>query len=129
MNVFEEPYAFQKLIGFSSTRWEADEAVVTLPLATKHTSRYGIPHGGIHATLMDTAMGFAGCFTGEAEDKKLAMTLSLTVNDIGPIKGEKLIATGRKVGGGAKTFFAEGRIEDDLGNLVATATGTFRYRG
>jgi len=129
VNVFEDPYEFQKLIGFQITRWEVDTAEVTLPLETKHTNRYGIPHGGIHATLMDTAMGFSGCFTGEAEDKKLAMTLSLTVNYVGPIKGKTLIATGRKVGGGAKTFFAEGRIEDDLGNLVATATGTFRYRG
>lgn len=129
VDVFEDPYEYQKLIGFKITRWEPDFAEVTLSLARKHTNRYGIPHGGIHATLMDTALGFSGCFTGDSEAKKLAMTLSLTVNYVGPIKGTSLIATGRKVGGGAKTFFASGEIRDDLGNLVATATGTFRYRG
>ena len=44
-------------------------------------------------------------------------------------KGTRLIASGKRTGGGAKTFFAEGRITDDEGTLVATATGVFRYRG
>ena len=86
------------------------------------------PHGGVHATLLDSAMGFAGCYTGDPDRQQNALTLSLTVNYVGQAQGSRLIAEGRRIGGGRKTYFAEGRLTDDLGNLVATASGTFRYR-
>ena len=50
------------------------------------------------------------------------------MNYVGQAQGSRLIAEGRRIGGGRKTYFAEGRLTDDLGNLVATASGTFRYR-
>ncbi|WGI23197.1 PaaI family thioesterase [Amylibacter sp. IMCC11727] len=127
-DLLEDPYEYQKLIGFDIVEWEQDHAKLHLQLATKHGNRYGIPHGGIHATLLDTCMGFAGCYTGDRETPQLAMTLSLTVQYLSRPKGTLLIATGRKTGGGRKTFFAEGDITDDTGELIAKGTGTFRYR-
>ena len=91
-------------------------------------NRYGIAHGGVHAVMLDTVMGYCGCYTGDRDDPKLAMTLSLNVNYIGQAKGNVLIAEGRRTGGGRKTFFAEATIMDELGTKVATGTGVFRYR-
>ncbi len=125
----EDPYPLQRHLDFRITDWSPDFARVELPLAEFLMNRYGIPHGGIHAVLLDTAMGFSGCFTGDRDNPRLAMTLSLTVNYIGQAKGTMLIAEGRRTGGGRKTFFAEGSVADDLGNPVATASGVFRYRG
>ena len=34
----------------------------------------------------------------------------------------------RRIGGGRRTFFAEGQVKDNTGHLIATVTGTFRYR-
>lgn len=127
--LIEDPYAFQKHLGFRIVDWSQDYCRLELPFQTYLTNRYGILHGGIHATLLDTAMGFAGCFTGDAQNKQLAMTLSLNVNYLGQMKGGTLVAEGFRTGGGARTFFARGEVGDELGNLVSTGTGVFRYRG
>ena len=124
----EPPYPWQDTLGFSVTGWGPDMAEITLPLAPKHANRYGIVHGGVLASILDTAMGFAGCYTGDANRVQLAMTLSMTVNFLSVARGQTLIAEGRKTGGGAKTFFAEATITDDTGAVIATATGVFRYR-
>ncbi|MFU1478272.1 PaaI family thioesterase [Roseovarius sp. C7] len=124
----EKRSAFQSHIGFEVTDWQEDFARVEAPIAPFMGNRQGIPHGGVHATLLDSAMGFAGCYTGDPDRQQNALTLSLTINYVGQAKGTRLIAEGRRIGGGRKTYFAESRLTDDLGNLVATASGTFRYR-
>ena len=60
---------------------------------------------------------------------RLAMTLSLNINYLGQARSGTLIAEGSRTGGGRKTFFADGKITDDKGTVVATGTGVFRYRG
>ena len=127
-DLLEDPYAYQQLIGFQIMEWAQDHCLLHLPLAEKHGNRYGIPHGGVHATLLDTVMGFAGCYTGDRARPQLAMTLSLTAQYLSRPKGKLLIAKGRKTGGGRKTFFAEAEITDETGELIAKGTGTFRYR-
>ena len=124
----EAPYPLETHLGYQLTLWEPDRAVVELPLAPHLANRQGLPHGGIHATILDTAMGYAGCFTGDADAPQMALTLSLTVNYLSRPNGTRLIADARRTGGGASTFFAEAEVRDDTGDLIATATGVFRYR-
>ena len=128
-DIVEEPYPFQSHLGFDFDAWRPDYCRLVLPLAPALMNRYGIPHGGIHAAMLDSAMGFAGCYTGNRDAPLLAMTLSLNVNYLGQAHGGTLITEGTRTGGGRKTFFAEGRVTDDHGTLVATGTGVFRYRG
>ncbi|WP_108661605.1 PaaI family thioesterase [Acuticoccus kandeliae] len=125
----EEPhYALQAHLGFKMVAWTEDFSAFELPLAPHLMNRYGIPHGGIYATMLDTVMGYAGCYTGDPEDVRLAMTLSLTTNFLSRPRGERLIIEGRRIGGGRTTFFADGTVVDETGELVATGSGTFRYR-
>lgn len=124
----EEPYAFQRLIGFRMTAWSDGVARFELPLKPDLMNRYGIPHGGVYASLLDTVMGFAGSWTGDPEDRRMAMTLSLTTNFLARPAGDLLLGEGRRTGGGRSTYFAEGWLTDAEGRLVATGTGTFRYR-
>lgn len=125
----EEPYPFQAHVGFEIADWSDGYCRVEQPMVPHIGNRYGIPHGGVHATLLDTAMGYAICFTGNPDDKQLAMTLSLNVQYLGVAKGQRLIAEGRRTGGGRSTVFAEGEIKDENANLIATATAVFRLRG
>ncbi len=124
----EAPYPLEAHLGYTLTLWEEDRAVVEIPLRPHLSNRQGLPHGGIHATLMDTAMGYAGCYTGDATAPKMALTLSLTVNFLSRPKGTRLVAEARRVGGGKSTFYAEAEVRDDLDELIATGTGVFRYR-
>lgn len=128
-DIVEEPYPFQSHLGFAFAAWSADYCRLELPLTPALMNRYGIPHGGVHAAMLDSAMGFAGCYTGDKDAPRLAMTLSLNVNYLGQARGGTLIAEGRRTGGGRKTFFADGKITDEHGTVIATGTGVFRYRG
>lgn len=125
----EDPYPFQRHMGFYLADWREDYARFELPVQEFLGNRYGILHGGVTAVMCDTAMGYAGCFTGDPENRRLGMTMSLNVNYLGQIKGELLIAEARRTGGGRKSFFAEATVSDELGNVAATGTGVFRYRG
>ncbi|MEJ6502374.1 MAG: PaaI family thioesterase [Rhodobacterales bacterium] len=127
-DILEDPYEFQKLLGFTITEWTHDLCELHQPMHKGLGNRYGIPHGGIYASLLDTVMGYSGCFTGSKDNLKQAMTLSLNVSYLSRPKGKILIATGQRIGGGARTFFAEAKLCDETGEFIASASGTFRYR-
>ena len=95
-------------------------------MSARHHNRHGIPHGGVAATLLDTAMGYAGSFCPWPGRVRKATTLSLTVNYLAQPRGRRLIAEGRQTGGGRKSFFVEGTLRDDLGTLVATGSAAMR---
>lgn len=125
---FESDYPLQAHLGFEMVEWTEERVVFRQPIVPEIGNRYGIPHGGVYGVLLDTAMGYAGCFTGDPNRKIMGMTLSMTVNFIAQPGGTVLWTTGRKRGGGRKTFFADGEVHDDLGTLIATGSGSFRYR-
>jgi len=127
-DLIEEPYAFQTLLGFELTEWRKDFCALRQPIVDHLGNRYGIPHGGVYAVLLDTVMGYCGCFTGKHDEKLLAMTLNMNVSYLSRPKGKMLLAEGRRIGGGARTFFAEGTLSDETGELIAKASGTFRFR-
>ena len=126
--LLEAPSALQSHLGYRLTDWSEGFARVELPLEPFLMNRQGLPHGGMHATLLDTAMGFAGCYTGDPARAQMALTLSLTVNYLGQARGGLLIAEARRTGGGKSTYFAEGTVRDETGVLIATGSGVFRYR-
>jgi len=91
-----------------------------------HMNRQDVLHGGIVATILDAALGYA-CSRHLAEDAGIAVvTVSLTVNFIAATQAAAVIATGRVTGGGYKTVFAEGEVKTVDGLLLATATGVFK---
>lgn len=127
-NLIEEPYAMQRLIGFAMEDWSEGYARFRLPLRPALMNRYGIPHGGLYAVLLDTVLGYAGSWTGDADRRQMVMTLTLTTNFLSRPAGQVLIGEGRRTGGGKSTYFAEGTVTDETGVVVANGSGAFRYR-
>lgn len=123
-----ENYPFQELLGYRLTRWEEDLAVAEMPVSEKIYNRHGIPHGGVYCTLLDTVSGYCGTYVPMGEPRRLAMTVSLSVNFVGRPSGATMIATARKTGGGRNMFFTELELRCSDGNLVATGQGAMRYR-
>jgi uncharacterized protein (TIGR00369 family) len=81
-------------------------------------------HGGVLATLMDTAMGSA-VFTCLG-DGAYYTTLELKANFIRPVRagGERLTCVGQTIHVGRSTATAEARITGPGGALIAHATST-----
>lgn len=117
-----------ELIGHRVTSVEPGRAEVTLDVREAHCNRGGGVHGGIYCVLMDTVGGFAGIHTTDPDAMRTFITLTLTTNYLGQPQGRRMIATGRLRAGGRSTFFSDMEIHDELGNLLATGSGTFKYR-
>jgi uncharacterized protein (TIGR00369 family) len=124
----EPPPGFQTLMGFELVRWNPGEAEVVLRTAEKHLNRGGSPHGGVLATLIDVAGGYAGCYCATAGRAMSAQTISMSVAFVGRTKGPSLRARGRIIGGGRRIFFAGVEIEGDDGTLVASGQASYAYR-
>jgi len=115
--LMEQNSAFQAHLGYRLTHWDVGYARIEQPIEPFLMNRIGIPHGGNYGVILDTAMGFSGVYTGDAEQRAYAITLSLNVNFIAPVRGKMLIAEAETLGGGKRVFFAEGRITDEDGRL------------
>ena len=113
-------------IGHRIADLQPDYAVVELEIGERFTNRGGGIHGGIYCLLMDTVGGYAGVYTTDPDSLNSFVTISLSTNFLGQPEGTKLIATGRKRGGGRSTFFSDVEVRDDLGNLLAIGSGAFR---
>ncbi|MBN8290837.1 PaaI family thioesterase [Rhodobacter sp. NTK016B] len=117
---------FLQGLGLRRSLFEEDRARFELAVEPRHMNRLGIPHGGVYATMLDSALGAAGCWDGAPDRFRPSVTLNLNVSYLAQPKGSRLIADGRRTGGGKSIYFSEGEIRDDTGVLIATATGTFK---
>lgn len=118
---------FQALVGYRLVRWEQDLAEIELDVDEQHFNRSKLVHGGVHATLLDTAGGISGVFCPIPENIVRAATLSFTIQYIAAAKAGTLRAIGRRRGGGRSIFFAAAEILDATGKLIASGEGTYRY--
>lgn len=120
--------AFLSMIGLSLVRWERGLAEFELTLAPHHMNRQGSLQGGVVATMLDAACGYAGLWT-ETTAPGLdanAVTVSLAINYVARAHAGRLHAVGQLVGGGRSIYFASGEILDAHGGVIATAQGSFK---
>lgn len=106
---------------------EVDEGRCTIVLnevKPEHENGLGIAHGGLAATLLDTALSCAVNTLMPAG--KVYTTLEMKINYIRAIHPDDapLTCTGHVVHAGARTATAEGRILDANGKLFAHGTVT-----
>ncbi|WP_256557479.1 PaaI family thioesterase [Lentzea sp. HUAS12] len=90
----------------------------------RHYNPIGSVHGGIHATMLDTA---AGCAVHSVLPAGIGYTsLDLAVRFLRPIRTDTGTVTcvGNLVHHGRRTALAEARLVDGAGRLLATATST-----
>jgi uncharacterized protein (TIGR00369 family) len=117
------------LLGARLTELERGRAVLELDPDEHHYNALGMVHGGIAATLCDTAMGCAiqtllPAGTGYA-------TTDLKVSYFRPLDGEtgRVTCEGTVLHLGRRTAAAEGRLVDPDGRLCAHATCTCLVMG
>ncbi|MEM7523013.1 MAG: PaaI family thioesterase [Pseudomonadota bacterium] len=114
-------------LGYRRTVWTPEKATIELDLDERHNNLAGRVHGGIYATLLDDAAGYAVCWDSDETRGKPGVTLSLNVSFIGAPSTTRIIATGWRTGGGKTTSFARGEVRDAAGALLATAEAVYKH--
>jgi uncharacterized protein (TIGR00369 family) len=119
-SVHTAPYP--ELIGMKIAALDFDSCRIELELGDRHLQPFGIVHGGVLATLIDTATFWAG-FLRLPEDAGL-VNVDLKLNYLKAIAGGHLHAEGRCLRAGRQISYAEARVFDAAGELVAHGTST-----
>lgn len=116
------------LLGMSMTSIEAGVATFELKTAADHSNTRGIVHGGIAATMLDSAMACAIHSTMSTDDELVTVELKVNYIKAAGIAGEVLTARGTIVHVGHYTAVADGQIRNNDGQLIAHGTTTCLIR-
>lgn len=114
---------FAKLIGMRLVDMQFDMAVIKIDMRDDLRQPSGVLHGGVTATLIDTAMAFA-VRTRLAIDEATA-TIDLTVHYLRPHITGVFICTAKVVRAGKRIFTVSAEVHNEEGKLIATAISTY----
>ncbi len=112
------------LLGMSIAEAEEGRVVFTVQPAEYHYNPIGVVHGGLAASLLDSALGCAVYSTLPAGIGWT--TLEIKVNFVRPVTREtgELRCEGKIIHQGNRIATAEGRVTDAEGRLYAHGTTT-----
>jgi uncharacterized protein (TIGR00369 family) len=113
---------YPHLIGMTIDALEFDSCRIGLELGERHLQPFGIVHGGVLATLIDTATFWAG-FLRLPEDAGL-VNVDLKLNYLKAVTSGRLRAEGRCLRAGKQLSYTEASVLDAAGELVAHGTST-----
>jgi len=119
---------FRQLVGYEIEEVGLRRAVMSLTLGPQHMNRSGITHGGVILTLIDAAIGYAGCYCTVPGNVRSAASITIATSFLRPTKTGKIRAVGKIRPGGLRIFFGAVEVFDEAGHLVAVGEGTYKYR-
>ncbi|MDX2731844.1 MULTISPECIES: PaaI family thioesterase [Streptomyces] len=111
-------------LDFTLDEAEHGRVVFSLVPGEEHYNPIGSVHGGVYATLLDSA---AGCAVQSTLPQGMGYTsLDLTVKFLRPVTVDtgRIRAVGTVVSSGRRTALAEARLLDEKDRLLAHATST-----
>jgi uncharacterized protein (TIGR00369 family) len=128
INWLNQAVGFNKVCGLKIVEWSDGNASLKVDLVPERLNPLGLVHGGLCATMLDVALAMSGSFRPAPDNLLPGLTLSLTLQYLGPLKLEDGFATAkaRRTGGGKSIFFAEGEVLSPDGRIIATANGVFK---
>ena len=99
-----------------------DEATLVLPFRPELVTIDDVVHGGAIASLIDTA-GMAACWASDEEPASMVgSTVTLNVNYVAAARAVDLTAHAVVSRRGRSLVFADVRVTDPAGRLVATGS-------
>ena len=118
------PPPIASLLNFELVELSEGHAIFAVEPKEYHYNPIGVVHGGLAATLLDSAMGCAVHSTLPAGAGYT--TLEIKVNFVRPITADtgRVRAEAKLIHLGGRTATAEGRVIDEAGKLYAHATTT-----
>ncbi len=94
-----------------------------IDLEKKHLQPFGIVHGGVFASIIESVTCWA-LFYGIEDENGGLTTIDLKLNYLAPASSGKVMAKGRQIKIGKTLAYAEGQVTDEMGKLLAHGTST-----
>ncbi len=112
-------------------RFENGEADIAVDFRDELSNSWGVLHGGVTMTLLDVVMAHASRSPARgapatAEQPSSVVTIEMKTSFMRPGVG-RLLARGKLVHRTTSLAFCEAQVFDAEGQVVAQATGTFKY--
>lgn len=119
---------FSDLVGIELLACEAGSAELAVTLRDELCNSWGVVHGGVAMTLLDVAMAHAARSPNQPGHATTGsvVTIEMKTSFMRPGVG-RLTARAKVLRRTASLAFCEASIEDEERQLVAHATGTFKY--
>lgn len=115
---------FGELLGMDFEVLGKGHVIYKMIVKKDHLATPFAAHGGSVAALIDAALGVA-CLTDVCEEMKVVSTVNLTISFLNPAhKDDVLSADARVTKSGKRILFVEGKVTNQKGELVATASAT-----
>lgn len=117
------PGTFWDLLGGRVVQADGKSAVVTLDIRPHHLNMIGIVHGGVYASLLDSAMGLVAIL---ARPDKKVVTTNLNLHYVRPAGEGTLTVMAELVHETRTQITVQGTARKTGGELCVLATGSFR---
>lgn len=114
---------FAKMIGMKLIEMKPEEATIRIEMRDELRQPHGLLHGGVTATLIDTAMAFAVITCLEKDEK--ASTVDLTVHYLRPHLEGAFSCTAKIVRAGKRLLTVSADVFNEQGKLLATAISSY----
>ncbi len=96
--------------------------LLEIRLGEKHLQPFGMVHGGVIASIVDS-VAFWAAFS-EVEEGKGLTTVEMKLNYLAPAQRGKLVAQGQRIKMGKTLALGEAHVRNEEGVLVAHGTAT-----
>lgn len=119
------PPPMARVIGFRCIVAEPGEVAMQLDYDPSLENAIGMFHGGVAASMLDTAMGAAANTLLPAASGAVTLDLSITYLRPATPASAPITATGKVVNLGRTVAYVTGEVTDAKGRLLAHAVGNF----
>ena len=116
------------MVGLECLAWDAGGSEIALTLRDELCNSWSVAHGGVTMTLLDVAMAHAARSPNQPghPTSPSVVTVEMKTSFMRPGLG-RIVAKGRLLQRTASMAFCEASMFDESGQLIAHATGTFKY--
>jgi uncharacterized protein (TIGR00369 family) len=114
---------YYQLIEMKIEEVRKDYARLSIEIERKHTQFFGTVHGGVTASLADSAAAWAIYGSGNLGGSPV--TVEMKINFLKPIRKGTLIAEARNLHKGSRIFVSDVEVKDSEGVLVAKSLVTY----
>lgn len=138
LSSFEERMPFHKLLGLKILSLHLDEVKLRIDMRDELIGNFvhGILHGGVIASVLDTAGGMIAIANSFQRKEHLTetermmgidktSTIDLRVDYLRPGRGQYFIATSSVLRSGRKVAVTRMELHNDEGILIAVGTGCY----